>query len=364
MVLRAPYPWFGGKSAIAAEVWRRFGNVPNYIEPFFGSGAILLARPHKPHTETINDKDAMVSNFWRALQADPEAVAHYVDWPVNENDLHARHAWLVEQKTNSDFVAKLEGDPEFYDAKIAGWWAWGLCNWIGSGFCSGRGPWHRRDGLLVRTGDDGEGVWRQLPYLNGRASDGIIRRLPHLGDSGRGVVRQLPHLNNPGRGVNRTQQGSNTLVYLQQLAERMRRVRVTCGDWTRIMGPSITWGANENNPTLTGVVLDPPYSMEGRTEDIYAHDEDVSEAARQWAIQNGDNPSLRIVYFGFDAPMPSGWEAVIWKQDPGYGGQSDGAGRVNRERERAWFSPHCLKEASQPSLFDMLVEGDYESESE
>ena len=36
--LQAPFPWFGGKSQDAHIVWERFGNVPNYVEPFFGSG--------------------------------------------------------------------------------------------------------------------------------------------------------------------------------------------------------------------------------------------------------------------------------------------------------------------------------------
>ena len=39
-VLKAPFPWFGGKSDVADAVWQRLGNVPNYIEPFFGSGAM------------------------------------------------------------------------------------------------------------------------------------------------------------------------------------------------------------------------------------------------------------------------------------------------------------------------------------
>jgi hypothetical protein len=79
--LKAPFPWFGGKSRVADLVWQRFGDVPNYIEPFAGSLAVLLARPHDPHTETINDLDCMVANFWRALSADPDAVAQYADWP-------------------------------------------------------------------------------------------------------------------------------------------------------------------------------------------------------------------------------------------------------------------------------------------
>ena len=82
--LRAPFPWFGGKSRIASVVWEVLGNVPNYVEPFFGSGAVLLARPHAPRIETVNDLDGMVCNFWRAVKAAPEEVAKHADWPVIE----------------------------------------------------------------------------------------------------------------------------------------------------------------------------------------------------------------------------------------------------------------------------------------
>lgn len=43
-ILQSPYPYFGGKSRVADLVWARFGVVRNYVEPFFGSGALLLAR--------------------------------------------------------------------------------------------------------------------------------------------------------------------------------------------------------------------------------------------------------------------------------------------------------------------------------
>src|SRR5690349_15234083 len=68
---KQPFPWFGGKRAIASEVWRRFGNVPNYVEPFFGGGSMLFMRPTAPKIETVNDKDKFVANFWRALMYDP-----------------------------------------------------------------------------------------------------------------------------------------------------------------------------------------------------------------------------------------------------------------------------------------------------
>lgn len=44
--LRAPFPWFGGKSRAAPLVWSALGDVANYVEPFAGSLAVLLARPH------------------------------------------------------------------------------------------------------------------------------------------------------------------------------------------------------------------------------------------------------------------------------------------------------------------------------
>jgi DNA adenine methylase len=116
MTLKAPFVYFGGKSAVASVIWKRFGDVRNYVEPFFGSGAVLLGRPRPfDGVETVNDKDGFISNFWRAISWAPEETARHADWPVNENDLHARHIWLVGRKDS--LQTKLEGDPEYFDAR-------------------------------------------------------------------------------------------------------------------------------------------------------------------------------------------------------------------------------------------------------
>ena len=52
--------------------------MPNYCEPFAGSLAVLLNRPHPASTETVNDLDCYLSNFkcWDTedgRQADKEA---------------------------------------------------------------------------------------------------------------------------------------------------------------------------------------------------------------------------------------------------------------------------------------------------
>lgn len=318
--LKAPFPWFGGKSSVAAIVWERFGDVPNYVEPFFGSGAVLLGRPHEPKIETVNDRDGFVSNFWRATQADPEGVAKWADWPVNENDLHARHAWLVTHA--AELTARLEGGPDYFDAKIAGWWVWGLCAWIGSGWCEGKGPWRTVDGRLCRTGESG----------------GIKRQRPHLGGAGQGINRKRPHLSNAGQGINKQDQSLSELF--AALSARLRRVRVCSGDWSRICGYSPTTCNG-----LTGAFLDPPYLQTERDANIYRQEDNVSAAVREWAIEHGDDPLMRIALCGYDGEhvMPESWECVAWKAHGGYAHTGNGAGKANAGRERIWFSPHCLK---------------------
>src|SRR5262245_16086743 len=93
--LKAPFPAFGGKSKVAGLIWQRLGDPDNVVEPFCFSAAVLLARPHPARFETINDKDVMISNFWRSTKFDPEAVAYWVDDPVDECTMHAIHRWLV-----------------------------------------------------------------------------------------------------------------------------------------------------------------------------------------------------------------------------------------------------------------------------
>ena len=169
--LAAPFPYFGGKANACELVWSLLGLPDNYVEPFAGSAAMILGRPDGDGVETINDFDGFVANFWRAISKDPNAVAFHADWPVNECDLFSRHSWLVRQ---TETLRESLHDPEYFDAKIAGWWCWGACNWIGSGWCSGKGPWVWDGKKIVDR--------RQLPHLN--AGQGINRQLPHLGARG------------------------------------------------------------------------------------------------------------------------------------------------------------------------------------
>jgi hypothetical protein len=322
--LVAPFPYFGGKRQVAQMVWDRFGDVPNYVEPFFGSGAVLLGRPTDARTETVNDLDGLLCNFWRAVAADADAVAVAADWPVSEADLSARHAALV--SVRRELTERLQADPEHFDAKLAGWWVWGACAWIGAGWCSGDGPW-------VREGD-------------------ALRKLPHVGDQGRGINRQLPHVGNQGQGINRKlphvgDQGQGILEWMCRLQARLRRVRVACGSWDRVLGDSVTWRHG-----TTGVFLDPPYT-DGAVD--YSAGGAGGELARDvaaWALDAGKRDDMRIALCGHDGEHAmDGWACVPWTARGGYGNQGGEDDDDNRHREVIWFSPACMGAKGQRSLF-------------
>lgn len=322
--LRAPFPWYGGKSLAAPLIWRAFGNVPNYVEPFAGSLAVLLARPSTPKVETVNDKDGLISNFWRAVQHAPDEVARWADWPVNEADLHARHRWLVDH--GLPLTERLVADPAYYDAKVAGWWVWGICTWIGNGWCS-------RDERLQ-----------------------LHRSLPKVATPGHGIhapSRKKP-LTHRNKGVHRDANAGELVEMFQRLADRLRRVRVCCGDWTRVMGDSTIGIDTAHGMTPCGIVLDPPYAHVGREKRLYREDEDsISGEVRAWALEHGDDPALRIALCGWDGEhaMPRGWTCIPWR--------SKGSGK-NRGKERIWFSPHCAPAIQQGNLFGG---GEYSAEA-
>ena len=362
--LAAPFPWFGGKANACEQVWTAFGLVGNYVEPFAGSAAMLLGAPEGKRVETINDFDGMVANFWRAIAADPDAVAHYADWPCNEVDLFARHSWLVRHRES--LTDQLHADPAWFDAKAAGWWCWGACNWIGSGWCSGDGPWVHDGTTLVDSrklphlGDAGRGINRKLPHL-GDAGRGINRQLPHLGNAGRGINRQLPHLS-AGQGINRqlphlsAGQGINRRAYIFEwfgkLHERLRDVRVTCGDWSRVVKDSVT-----TRHGLTAVFLDPPYAKGSMDYSAGGMGLGIAEAVRDWCAANGDDQALRIVLCGHagehDALLAHGWHIREWTARKGYAVTDEAV--ANSASETLWCSPHCVPVSPVLDLFSEIA---------
>lgn len=67
----APLKYHGGKTYLANEIIRRFPEHRHYVEPYFGGGAVLFAKPEKwieDHSEVVNDIYRDLVTFWRVLK--------------------------------------------------------------------------------------------------------------------------------------------------------------------------------------------------------------------------------------------------------------------------------------------------------
>lgn len=230
---------------------------------------------------------------------------------VHNCDLHARHLWLVNRR---EWRERMKTDPAHYDIKVAGWWVWGISQWIGSGWCGGRAA----------------RLSQQMPdcyWRGGKGVHGIAaltkRKIPNVADGGlRGVLT-------PGR--------SEALIgWMLELAERLRGVRVCCGDWRRVCTPAVTFGRG-----ACAVFLDPPYAVEDRDSIYNEESRDVAHDVREWALDAGRNPDCMIALAGYNEHVMPGWTPVAWKANGGYGNQADARGRENANRETIWFSPAC-----------------------
>lgn len=263
---------------------------------------------------------------------------------MNEADLHARHRWLVE--TGRERMERCLSDPEYFDAKVAGWWVsrpeW---NRFKLSAKSGSGALREGNGKLpaIAGRDAGRGAYAKSRSTPAKPT--ITRKRPALTGNGGGNGVNAPGLGCAGhrkRPVLQYSEGGRVgfhartgglYAYMQALSDRLRRVRVCAGDFERLLGPAVTTCIG-----TTGVFLDPPYPLDGRAV-CYSHDSaDVWWRSYQWAIDNGDNLELRIALCGYEHPgavFPPDWEEVAWKASGGYGRSA--RGQANARRERIWF---------------------------
>ena len=297
--LTSLFPYYGGKSQVAPILWQSLGEVRHYLEPFAGSLAVLLARPHRPRVETVNDRDGHLVNLWWALAADPGAVVQHARWPVSSIDLWARHDYLCRER--AALTAQLIADHRYYDAALAGLWLYCASTWAGSGFGSKAG----------------------------------LRPTPHISHTGSGIHAvgrrgQLPRL------------GSEFKV-------RLEHVRLLCGDWQDCLTEARLHGAG--GPV--GILVDPPYSAEQRATTFYATQDACAPAVRDWAVAHGGDARLRIALCGRDGEhqMPASWTAYAWQARGGLvNTKHHGRGSGETRQEVVWFSPHCLQPAHQLDL--------------
>ena len=67
-------PYVGGKQTMANQIVSLMAPHDHYIEPFFGGGSVLMAKPPSM-LETVNDLDGDLVTFWRMLRDHPKDLA-------------------------------------------------------------------------------------------------------------------------------------------------------------------------------------------------------------------------------------------------------------------------------------------------
>lgn len=320
----------------------------------------VIALETDTHTYIAEGLASHNCNVWRSLQAAPDEVARWCDQPVNHADLMARRRVLLANE--ADLLERLVADADWFDAKLAGYWVWCASCWIGSGLTG-----LHRLGAMPHLGTKGQGVHKQS-LVGGT--------IPHLANGGRGVhkqslVGQRLHLSFKGMGVHRVSlvaggvgEEEDRVVtdpyvdeiyrWFRRLSERLRRVRVVCGDWSRVCG-----GNWQTHCGPCGIYFDPPYGVEDRDQELYAHDDPgVARQVAEWALERGQHLDYRIVLSGYYEEhawlLEHGWQVELWQAQGGYAnlGAETGAAKKNRFREVLFYSPHCVQ--FQPRMEGLL----------
>lgn len=67
MPMSVPLKWHGGKAYLAKKICSLMPEHIHYVEPFFGGGAVLLAK-EPVVSELVNDLNKDLINFWRVLR--------------------------------------------------------------------------------------------------------------------------------------------------------------------------------------------------------------------------------------------------------------------------------------------------------
>jgi len=74
--LSGPLKWHGGKHYLAPKIVALMPPHLHYVEPFFGGGAVLLAKNPDGASEVVNDLDGNLLNFWKVM-ADEAAFSQF-----------------------------------------------------------------------------------------------------------------------------------------------------------------------------------------------------------------------------------------------------------------------------------------------
>lgn len=260
------FQYLASKRKIANEVWRWFGKVKNYIEPFAVSLDVLLESPYYYKRLTINDETGLITNFWRAFKCDPEGVEKFLNHLTTNDDLFSQNVYSM--VCNGELVRRLLDNPDYYDVDVACWWVRSVC-------------------------------------------------------------------------PNTTSQ-----MYRRQdrIADLLRFATILYGDFERMLtGVFIT------SISPTAVFLDPRYLLSHIGNFFVEYTESYIERARNWCVNHGNAPLLRIALLGHchehNILEDYGWFKVSLGVNRFYDMHADMDQNSVMNMVSIWFSPYCISDS-------------------
>lgn len=132
------YP--GSKWRIASQIAAMMPPHHTYLEPYFGSGAVLFAKGPS-RIETINDLDGEVVNFFRVLKEQPDELAKSVALTPYARDVYENawnnNGWFNDLERAVQFVTRSNMSHGFKTARKSGFktdvqgreYAYAVRNW-------------------------------------------------------------------------------------------------------------------------------------------------------------------------------------------------------------------------------------------
>jgi len=114
--MRTPIAYYGGKQKLIKEIIPLIPRHKQYVEPFFGGGAVFFAKD-KSKNEAINDLDKSVINFYKVLQNNFKKLQKRIKETLHHEHLHTKahkilkkpmkdkieYAWAFWVQTNMSF---------------------------------------------------------------------------------------------------------------------------------------------------------------------------------------------------------------------------------------------------------------------
>lgn len=102
--MKPPISYYGGKQNLVSTILPLIPEHGQYVEPFFGGGAVFFAKPKSKH-EVINDNLDYVINFYRVLQSNFEELQTLIKGTLHSESDHKRAKEVLKDNT-SDSITK------------------------------------------------------------------------------------------------------------------------------------------------------------------------------------------------------------------------------------------------------------------